>query len=666
MKTSTQISGAVWCDPAKYPQWKTLPNSFFDYRKRSSEWTPALLEFRFFYEWDGASSCLIRFSAGCRFRLLLNGEFLEDGPVEPGGDYGKTDSPDWWFSDSMEITSRLQPGRNEFRFQVCPVPVVQSDYSTGSGWVWCMIDDGNGWHLPGEWQFKISKSYSLFVWEDQEEKPSDWTCDCVPANVPLPLTEWDLPALTNQKFDSFRYHFPFGKGANVKRSGKKLLIRQGRPFTLFLELPREMAGHFEIRTNGRTRTHFFMEFQELYGVKPDMYANERFLAKTGESSYRTFRIYGCRYIKIDVIPSGFGTMECDEPVTVEFLFWERAFPLGRKRKIKYPEPWLEELDLHCLNSLRLCMQRFHLDSPAHHEALGCTGDYRIGAKIAALAYGETRLAGADLYRTTLLLRQQGKMFHTSYELCYVLMMKEYLEHGGAYHLVSECYDGLKIVYHHYKSMTGPEHLISEADNYLFIDWVVDGEVSYHHPPADRGMTALTALWYGALEALIFIASQLGETNDAEEFAREACNVRRAFNQYFWDDSAKAYVDGIPGLSRRSPSGWLPPENGEKVHTSLGNIMALAFGLPEERQHPEQLLQRVINGELRLRPTTYYMEYLFMAADRYRLDQKEKIRLISRYKQFLQEGIRESWIAGDYCHVWSASPAYWIRKKGFLK
>ena len=164
MKTATQISGAVWCDPAKYPQWKTLPNSFFDYRKRSSEWTPALLEFRFFYEWDGASSCLIRFSAGCRFRLLLNGEFLEDGPVEPGGDYGKTDSPDWWFSDSMEITSRLQPGRNEFRFQVCPVPVVQSDYSTGSGWVWCMIDDGNGWHLPGEWQFKISKSYSLFVW----------------------------------------------------------------------------------------------------------------------------------------------------------------------------------------------------------------------------------------------------------------------------------------------------------------------------------------------------------------------------------------------------------------------------------------------------------------------------------------------------------------------
>ena len=552
MKTATQISGAVWCDPAKYPQWKTLPNSYFDYRTKTSEWTHSLLEFRFFYDWDSNSDCFLEFSAGCRFRLLINGEFVEDGPVEPGGDYGKKDVPDWWFFDFKNVKKWLVSGKNEFRFQVIPVPIVQSDYTTGFGWVWCRLN--NQQISASEWQFHISSSYFPNAWEDREVKESDWTADCVPVTVTQPLYDLDLPELTNKKFTSFRYLFPFGKGDNVKHSGKKILVKPGRPATLFLELPKESAGHFEVRAKGNTSVHLFMEFQELYGVKPDMIAQERFLTKPGKSSYRTFRIYGCRYIKIDVIPSGFGTMECDEPVTVEFLFWERAFPLGRKRKIKYPEPWLEELDLHCLNSLRLCMQRFHLDSPAHHEALGCTGDYRIGAKIAALAYGETRLAGADLYRTTLLLRQQGKMFHTSYELCYVLMMKEYLEHGGAYHLVSECYDGLKIVYHHYKSMTGPEHLISEADNYLFIDWVVDGEVSYHHPPADRGMTALTALWYGALEALIFIASQLGETNDAEEFAREACNVRRAFNQYFWDDSAKAYVDGIPGLSRRSPSG----------------------------------------------------------------------------------------------------------------
>jgi hypothetical protein len=55
-------------------------------------------------------------------------------------------------------------------------------------------------------------------------------------------------------------------------------------------------------------------------------------------------------------------------------------------------------------------------------------------------------------------------------------------------------------------MYGSEGLISEAENYLFIDWVVDGDVAYHHPPANRGMTAMTALWYGALKAMADIGT----------------------------------------------------------------------------------------------------------------------------------------------------------------
>ncbi len=661
------ISGAVWCDPAKYPQWNCLPKSLFDRREYSAERKPALLEFRFFYDWNGITPCYIRFSAGCRFRLLINGEFAEDGPVEIGGDYGKKDSPDWWFYDIAEVSSKLTSGINEFRFQVVPLPIVQSDYTTGYGWLWCELKDENDWYLPGDWQFKISKSYQQYVWEDHEEAESDWTSDCVAVEVPISLQTINIPALTNKKVTSFQYHFPFGKGKNIKRAGKKIIVSPGRPATLFLELPRETAGHFEVRAKGNYRVHLFMEFQELYGVKPDMKADERFLSKTGESRYRTFRIYACRYIKIDVIPSSFTTPADADAVELEFIFWERTLLSNKKRKpVKYPEPWLKQLDDQCLNLLKLCMQRIYLDSPAHHEGLGCTGDYRIGANIAALAFGETELAAADLYRTTLLIRQQGKMFHTSYELCYILMMKEFLEHDGSYYLVSECYDALQIVYQHYKSMTGAENLISEADNYLFIDWVVDGDVMYHHPPANRGTCAMTALWYGALEALVYIAAQLGESNDAEEFSREMCNVRRSFNQHLWDPEKQAYFDGIPGMSKRKPGGWLPPEDSVKICTSIGNIMALAFGLPEEKHNPELLLKRVINEEFPLKPTIYYMEYLLMAAYRYKLPDEEKIKLLARWKPFLKEGIRESWIAGDYSHVWSASPAYWMRKKGFFE
>ena len=177
---------------------------------------------------------------------------------------------------------------------------------------------------------------------------------------------------------------------------------------------------------------------------------------------------------------------------------------------------------------------------------------------------------------------------------------------------------------------------------------------------------MTALWYGALKAMADIASRLGELTDCEDFLREAAAVRNAFNKYLWDPEQKAYVDGIPGMSQRKPGGWLPPDDGVKICTSIGNTMALAFGLPEEAHQPERLLKRVIDGEFRLQPTTYYMEYLLMAADRYQIPYEDKSKLFALWKPFLKEGIRESWIAGDYCHAWSASPVYWMRKKGFFE
>ena len=46
---------------------------------------------------DGRLGCTADFSAGCRFRLLINGAFAEDGPVE-AGDYSHmwSASPACW------------------------------------------------------------------------------------------------------------------------------------------------------------------------------------------------------------------------------------------------------------------------------------------------------------------------------------------------------------------------------------------------------------------------------------------------------------------------------------------------------------------------------------------------------------------------------------------
>jgi hypothetical protein len=183
------------------------------------------------------------------------------------------------------------------------------------------------------------------------------------------------------------------------------------------------------------------------------------------------------------------------------------------------------------------------------------------------------------------------------------------------------------------------------------------------------LAAKQNLEFGFSEAIEAEVAQLTDVemdfSDCEDFSKDANALRTAFNKYFWDQEQCAYVDGINGMTRVKPGGWLPADDGVKICSSIANTMALAFGLPEAEHQPEQLLKRIVDGKLPLKPTTYYMEYLFMAADRYQLPKEDKLKLFALWKPFMKEGIREAWSAGDYSHAWSASPAYWMRKEGFF-
>lgn len=654
---------AFWCDTEKYPQWSRLPCSQFD---RSANCPDRMLEFRTALEWDGSSACRLRFSAGCRFRLLLNATFVEDGPVEAGGDYGKCDAPNWWFYDEKELSRHLRPGRNELRFQLIPAGLTQTDYSLGFGWLWCERRMAERWEpIPAAaWEFRCSPVLlRRGVLDLREERPELWRRDCVPVRLPVPLFRLDLPPLTNRKNTAFSFRFPFGRPEHLKIRGRSVEIAPGAPVAFYLEFPQEICGHLELQCSGDHSIAIQLQFEELYGVSSSFYHEEEWITAGGDENLRTIQMYAFRYVRVTVTPSDFLTPDRAGAVRLRFTAFERHFPVGEAAELPRGNRRFREIDALCIRNLVLCMQRLHLDSPVHQEGLGCTGDYRIEALIEYAVFGETRLAKADLIRTGLLLRQQKRMFHTSYELCYVLMMREYLEFTKDPAPAREFYDVLQEIFRRFRGFTGPAGLLSEAENYLFIDWKGDGGCTYHHPPASRGTGAMTALWYGALEALEAIAETLGFPQDARCCSEQAAAVRQAFNRELWDAEAGCYRDGIPGLSRRPPNQWLPPEDGTPSATSLTSIMALACGLPGEEQQPELLLERIIRGELPLRPSVYYMEYLFEAVERYGLWEKYAETLFRQWRVFRRDGLRESWLAGDYSHAWGASPAYWLRRRG---
>ncbi|WP_367873273.1 alpha-L-rhamnosidase C-terminal domain-containing protein [Luteolibacter sp. Populi] len=104
-----------------------------------------------------------------------------------------------------------------------------------------------------------------------------------------------------------------------------------------------------------------------------------------------------------------------------------------------------------------------------------------------------------------------------------------------------------------------------------VDWPVNERDGYDMKPPVK--TVVTAFHYRALVLLEKIATQLGKSGDAKEFATLAEQTRKAVNEQLWDETRGCYVDG-----------WNPESGTPVSHASAhASFFALALGLvPEDR------------------------------------------------------------------------------------
>lgn len=103
-----------------------------------------------------------------------------------------------------------------------------------------------------------------------------------------------------------------------------------------------------------------------------------------------------------------------------------------------------------------------------------------------------------------------------------------------------------------------------------VDWPADERDGHDMKPEIK--TVVTAFHYQALVLMEKIATHLGKTSDAKEFASMAEATYKAVNERLWDEKRGCYVDGLE-------------KSGEKVsHASAhANFFPLALGLvPKDR------------------------------------------------------------------------------------
>lgn len=647
---------------------------------------PQMAVFRREFSLDYIPEKLIaKFTGDCKFRLFINGTFVTDGPVEAGGDYDHQYAPSWWFVSAQDVTQYFVEGKNIICFELLNHPEALTDFSCGKPGIAFELYSKDELLLSSDesWLTAINSGYISATAFDQQKCIGDyhspdysivgWVQAVMSeetAQCHNNLMDLKLPPLEEKTILPIKVELPFEK-RYVKNaesilnadsaSADPLTVLPGPPSTIYLTLPQEVCGHLEIdvTTGNGASIEIFTE------ETPGNYVNRfKYVTAEGRHKHRFTMMTTAQYIRILVSCADFVTPAA-MPVQIHSIkLYSRGFPLPKTAGFNCSNPFLTQLRGTIDNTMRMCMQRMHLDSPVHQEPLGCTGDYMIETLIAQALYGDMRLSRADIRRTALFVEaQDGKIFHTSYSLLYIQMVKDYFWYTADFQTLQKVYPAIKAILNRFKGYIGKEGLVTKAPNYMFIDWVVERDITYHHPPAELGLGAMSAFYYGALQNAEALAQQMGDAHQGQIWAQQREALGSAIRKHLWDPATGLYKAGISGISEGEPGPFYVEDIGRIGKTPYTSILAIAYGI-----HPvdesEELLERIMTDASLIQPQPYFCHFLFDAICFIGKFNEWGYALMERWRGIIEEhpsSLKECWHCGDYSHAWGGTPAYQLTR-----
>lgn len=322
-------------------------------------------------------------------------------------------------------------------------------------------------------------------------------------------------------------------------------------------------------------------------------------------------------------------------------------------------------------STQICMITHHLDSPQHQEPIGDYGDYLIADLVNYHTMGNnTWLAKQDLRKWAWVMENaKYQTFHTSYMFHWLQALLNYYDFTGDLNLLEELTPNVHAVIERFTSYLGKNGIVSEAPNYMFMDWarVHDDKnpgisFSCHHPPAVIGQGYMTALFHQALGDAIRISQLTGDSTRVEKYEKLRKQVGESYEKELWNPERGLYRDGKPFVTSVSTNKWMPADVAIESFSAQNNALATLAGLvPQERQ--TQVMEAAMTST-NWDVTPYFMHFVFNALDKADLFGKYAVRKMHEYKVIPEtQTVREMGPEkGDYSHGWVATPAYQMPSK----
>lgn len=633
----------IWLPESLYPEYQS---SIYSGQNYSDACNFAVAEFKKEYKFEkNVRSAYLRFSGDTLFRLYCNGALAATGPASVGGDFiGNETARDNYYSYETEIFPNAD--KMEFFAQVQLNPVQICDYSKGHGGFMLsatvVFDDGTQRiiHTDETWLSRINTAYTSPNHFDNSIDEDEYTASVVIDNIWHTDTA-PIPVRVEEEL-------------HAENSSIKLIPGEKREDILYLD--RIYAGFLKINAecNGEVRVRAVC--REL---EEDAEAELIKLSHSGE--YRSFCLRSVGNIHV--------TCEnlSDEPAVITVSVVSTCYPADKTATATTSDTELNRVLEVCRHTLKYCRQTHHLDSPKHCEPLACTGEYYIESLMTMFSFGDMRLSEFDILRTAeLLVRHDGRMFHTTYSLIWVRMLYDVYMITGNVELLKKCKAALMLLLDKFESYIGENGLIETPPDFMFVDWIYIDEISMHHPPKALGQTCLNMYYYGALNAAASIFAELDCAAMQEACLAKACALRKAVNSQLFDVEKRMYFEG---LNTPTPEEllyrYMPQNTDKRYYLKHSNILAACFGICDD-ELARELLHRVMSDEIEGDYQPYFAHFLLEAVFRCGLREKYTLKILERWKKPIGEcskGLVEGFIAPeptysfDHSHAWGGTPLY---------
>lgn len=608
------------------------------------------------------------------YRVWVNGTLVLRGPDDPGTDVGETLR--WthqWLYNTVDVTPYLHAGSNIVTVQVVNSPLLSNPSLGTPGFAFASELTYEGGHTqasegPDGWSGRVTDAYTQGTIGDLPDgdglryaaakEPTDWPLPSDttgwspveaiaspwgtlrPSRIPTRMEAvWPVASMSHTSGASVHV-------AELKRPAEDIRVTGDSAFTV--DFGRVISAYLSMQIESDGGAIVTLVPRETHDQKEVARPVEVTLRKgvtTWESpGYDSFSQVEVRLSHVSA------------PVHVRFV---RAVftsqPVIYRGSFESSDDHLNALWKAARWQTQICLQDRFLDSPNHQEPIGDPGDYLIAAAQSDYAFGDPWMAAQNLRQFAALLdRNKEVTFHPSYPLYWVQMLREYYERTGDKALVVELAPSVDRLLAHLRTYIGANGLVSEAPNYMFMDWVDVEGYNLHHPPAVIGQGYFSALLYRGLNDGAAIARLAEHEDAARRYDQQAQTLKTAFESELWDAAAGLYRDGKPFQNHQPLAHYFPADRDIETHTDQVNLFAVLYGLaPDERA---KAIMDKLSRHAPLKVQPYFMHFAFDAEaktddwNRLAWSQLQQWHLNAETGTF-----REMWFHGDWSHSWGGTP-----------